>query len=88
MFTCRDFFSLSVLLLFVAGCGDSPPGEKSGGPGTVEQEGDASLTQSAGRRLAGTYISDSAATMAFLESTERFDAAHFDLAHFQNFNAD
>gem|GEM_PF-6033435 len=70
----RYLVCLIALLLFVVGCGDSPTGEISGGAGTVEQEGDSSNKQSAGQRLPGTYVSDRAATIAFLESTGHYDA--------------
>jgi hypothetical protein len=74
MSVLRPVICLSVSLLLVVGCGGSPTGENSSDAGIVKQDGDSSNKQSPAERLAGTYVSDRAATIAFLESTGHYDA--------------
>ena len=70
----RTLTCLSVLLLLVVGCGDSRTGENASDAGASKQGGESSNEQSPAERLAGTYVSDRAATIAFLESTGHYDA--------------
>ncbi len=69
----RTLTCLSVLL-FVVGGGDSPAGENSSLAGAGKHGGESSNKQSAAERLAGTYVSDRAAAIAFWESTGQYNA--------------
>lgn len=70
----RTLTCLGVLLLFVLGCEDSPTSQNAGGGGAGKQGEESSSKQSPDDRLAGTYVSDGAATISFLESTGHYDA--------------
>jgi len=69
----RTLTCLSVLLCAV-GCGDSPTVENLSDAGAGMQGGKSPIKQSPAERLAGTYVSDRAASIAFLESTGHYDA--------------
>lgn len=62
------------VLLFVVGCGDLHTGENTSDAGADKHGGESLNEQSAAERLAGTYVSDRAATIAFLESTGHYNA--------------
>ena len=72
----RMFRTLTCLsaLLCAVGCGDSPTVENLSDAGAGMQGGKSPIKQSPAERLAGTYVSDRAASIAFLESTGHYDA--------------